>query len=54
MERKWKRVADKGDNEGRETQIGQNDILVGRFSRHGINILCFAVTNRPKLIINYF
>ena len=54
VERKWKRVADKGDNEGRETQIGQNDILVGRFSRHGINILCFAVTNRPKLIINYF
>ena len=31
VERKWKRVAEKGDNEGRETQIGQNNILVGRF-----------------------
>ena len=29
--RKWKREAEKGDNEGRETQIGQNNILVGRF-----------------------
>ena len=32
MERKWKREEDKGDNEGRETQIGQNNILVGRFA----------------------
>ena len=32
VERKWKRVAEKGDNEGRETQIGQNNILVGRFA----------------------
>ena len=31
-ERKWKREAEKGDNEGRETQIGQNNILVGRFA----------------------
>ena len=31
-ERNWKRVAEKGDNEGRETQIGQNNILVGRFA----------------------
>ena len=23
LERKWKREEDKGDNEGRETQIGQ-------------------------------
>ena len=53
VERKWKRVAEKGDNEGRETQIGQNNILVGRFAQHGTNILCFAVTNRSKLIINY-
>ena len=30
VEKKWKREADKGDNEGRETQIGQNNILVGR------------------------
>ena len=29
--RKWKREAEKGDNEERETQIGQNNILVGRF-----------------------
>ena len=29
--RKWKREAENGDNEGRETQIGQNNILVGRF-----------------------
>ena len=30
VERKWKKVEDKGDNEGRETQIGQNNnILVG-------------------------
>ena len=28
-ERKWKKEEDKGDNEGRETQIGQNNILVG-------------------------
>ena len=32
MERKWKRVAENGDNEGREKQIGQNNILVGRFA----------------------
>ena len=32
VERKWMRVAEKGDNEGRETQIGQNNILVGRFA----------------------
>ena len=32
VERKWKGEADKGDNEGRETQIGQNNILVGRFA----------------------
>ena len=32
VERKWKRVAEKGDNEGRETQIGQNNILVGSFA----------------------
>ena len=32
LERKWKRVAEKGGNEGRETQIGQNNILVGRFA----------------------
>ena len=32
VERKWKREADKGDNEGRETQIGQSNILVGRFA----------------------
>ena len=32
LERKWKRVAEKGDNEGRETQIGQNNILVGCFA----------------------
>ena len=32
VERKWKRVAEKGDNEGRETKIGQNSILVGRFA----------------------
>ena len=32
VERKWKRVAEKGDNEGGETQIGQNNILVGRFA----------------------
>ena len=25
-------IAEKGDNEGRETQIGQNNILVGRFA----------------------
>ena len=25
-------VAEKGHNEGRETQIGQNNILVGRFA----------------------
>ena len=31
VERKWKRVAEKEDNEGRKTQIGQNNILVGRF-----------------------
>ena len=31
-ERKWKREAEKRDNEGRETQIGQNNILVGRFA----------------------
>ena len=31
LERKWTRVAEKGDNEGRERQIGQNNILVGRF-----------------------
>ena len=30
--RKWKRDADKGDNEGEETQIGQNNIVVGRFA----------------------
>ena len=30
--RKWKRDADKGDNERRETQIDQNNILVGRFA----------------------
>ena len=24
VERKWKRVAEKGDNEGRETQIGKS------------------------------
>ena len=30
--RKWKRDADKGDNEGRETQIGQNNIVVGCFA----------------------
>ena len=52
VERKWKRVAEKGDNEGRETQIGQNNILVGRFALHGTNILCFAVANRSKRIIN--
>ena len=54
VERKWKRVAEKGDNEGRETQIGQNNILVGHFALHRTNILCFAVANRSKLIINYF
>ena len=32
VERKWKRVAENGDNEGREKQIGQNNILVGRFA----------------------
>ena len=32
MERKWKIVAEKGDNEGREKQIGKNNILVGRFA----------------------
>ena len=33
MERKWKRVAElERDNEGGETQIGQNNILVGRFA----------------------
>ena len=32
VERKWKRVAEKGDNEGREAQIYQNNILVGRFA----------------------
>ena len=32
VETKWKRVAEKGDNEGRETLIGQNNILGGRFS----------------------
>ena len=32
VERKWKRVAEKGHTEGRETQIGQNNILVGRFA----------------------
>ena len=32
VERKWKRVAEKGDNEGKETQIAQNNILVGRFA----------------------
>ena len=32
LEGKWKREAEKGDNEGRETQIGQNNILVGRFA----------------------
>ena len=32
IKRKWKRIAEKGDNEGRETQIGQNNILVGRFA----------------------
>ena len=32
VERKWKRVAEKGDNEGRDKQIGQNKILVGRFA----------------------
>ena len=32
VEKKWKREAEKGDNEGRETQIGQNNILVGRFA----------------------
>ena len=32
VERKWKRDADKGDNEGREAQIGQNNILVERFA----------------------
>ena len=32
MERKWKRVAEKRDIEGGETQIGQNNILVGRFA----------------------
>ena len=31
-ERKWKREAEKRDNEARETQIGQNNILVGRFA----------------------
>ena len=31
-ERKWKREAEKGDNEGRETQIGKKNILVGRFA----------------------
>ena len=35
VERKWKRVAEKGDNEGGEKQIGQNNILLG----HGKNIL---------------
>ena len=32
MEKTKKRVAEKGDNEGRETQIGQKNILVGRFA----------------------
>ena len=50
VERKWKREAEKGDNEGRETHIGLNNILVG----HRTNILCFAIANRSKLIINYF
>ena len=54
VERKWKREAGKGDNEGRETQIGQNNIPVGRFAQHGTNVLCFAVANRSKVIINYF
>ena len=53
VERKWKRVAEKGDNEGRETQMGSNNILVGRFAYRGTHILCFAVANRSKLIINY-
>ena len=29
---KWKSGAKKGDNEGRETQIGQNNILVRHFA----------------------
>ena len=32
VERKCKKEEDKGDNEGRETRIGQNNILVGRFA----------------------
>ena len=32
VKRKLKREADKGDNEGREKQIGQNNILVGHFA----------------------
>ena len=32
LKRELKREADKGDNEGRETQIGQNNILVGHFA----------------------
>ena len=51
VERKWKRVAEKGDNEGRETQISQINILVGRFAYHGTNILCFAVANLNLLLI---
>ena len=32
VKRKLKWEADKGDNEGRETKIGQNNILVGHFA----------------------
>ena len=32
VESNWKRVAEKRDNEGRETKIDQNNILVGRFA----------------------
>ena len=31
VKRKLKWEADKGDNEGRETEIGKNNILVGHF-----------------------
>ena len=32
VKRKFKREADKGENERTETQIGQNNILVGLFA----------------------
>ena len=32
VKRNWRREAEKGDNEGRETQIGWKNILVGSFA----------------------